>query len=280
MHTLWIRNALLFLAIFVAATGFGAASAQDVRELKDIDFIEGADYANNKDKLDLYLPEGVENFPVLVFLHGGGLRQGDKSGSAHVGRALAASGYGAAIVNYRLSPDVAHPAHAEDAAASIAWIYRHIKDYGGNPEKLFVSGWSAGAYLCALLALDERYLNEQGLTTAVLGGVMPISGFFYVDLVAPDRPKDVWGEDEKVWVEASPSQYGGADGPPILFLYADGDAPWRKKQNEDIAEALAAKGHSDVSTTEIANRNHPGIHKQIGPKDQTLEAMLVFMQSK
>ena len=256
-----------------------AVTVDGVRVVKDVDYVDGAEYADGKDRLDLYLPEGRQSFPVLVFFHGGGLRRGDKSGSEHLGMAFASEGVGAAVVNYRLSPTVEHPAHVEDAARSIAWVYRHIKDYGGNPDKLFISGHSAGAYLAALLALDPRYLKEQELTPAMLAGSMPISGFFYVDEVAPDRPKDVWGEDENVWKEASPSRYVRADAPPLVFLYADGDDPWRRQQNEDIAAALKKKGSDDVKTVQISDRDHSGIHRSIGAGDATLEAMLAFIQS-
>jgi acetyl esterase/lipase len=279
MNWVWMRKAALFLAIFIATAGL-ATAADGVRVLRDMDYIVGAAYEDLKDKLDLYLPDGADNFPVVVFFHGGGLRQGDKNESEHVGRALAAAGYGAAIVNYRLSPTVSHPKHAQDAAASIAWVYHHIERFGGNPNKIFIAGWSAGAYLAGLLALDERYLKEQDLSLENLSGAMPISGFFYVDQIAPDRPKDVWGEDKKVWVEASPSQYVRADGPPILFLYADGDSDWRRKQNQDLAKELEAKGHADVEAVQIDNRDHNGMWKQIGPKDPVFEAMIAFMSER
>ena len=144
--------------LLVALLASGALASDSVRVVKDIDYVEGADYAEGKDRLDLYLPDGARDFPVLVFYHGGGLRNGDKGGSEHVGMALASAGYGAAIVNYRLSPTVEHPEHAEDAARSLAWVYRNIAKHGGNPDAVYISGHSAGAYLAALLALDARYL--------------------------------------------------------------------------------------------------------------------------
>ena len=101
---------------------------------------------------------------------------------------------------------------------------------------------------------------------------MPISGFFYVDLVAPDRPKDVWGEEMSVWKDSSPATYVRSDAPPLLFLYADGDAPWRRQQNEDIAKALVEKGHSAVDTIQIADRDHADIWRSMAVGDDTLDA--------
>ncbi len=68
------------------------------------------------------------------------------------------------VANYRLSPDVAHPAHVKDAARVFAWTKQHIAEYGGDPAKVYVVGYSAGAYLAALLATDARYLAEVGFT--------------------------------------------------------------------------------------------------------------------
>ena len=170
-----------------------------------------------------------------------------------------------------------HPQHAQDAAASIAWVYQHIAEHGGDPAKLFVSGHSAGGYLTGLLAVDGRYLKEAGLPSDVIKGAMPISGFFHVDKVAPERPKDVWGTDEKVWREASAWPYARADAPPILFLYADGDDEWRKQDNEDMAAALKAKNHPAVSTVEIKDRDHRGIAGEISEGDPTLKKVVAFV---
>jgi len=271
-------RALIVCVVSSLIAGISAA-ADGVRVVKDVDYVDSADYADGKDRIDLYLPEGNENFPVLVFFHGGGLMRGDKSVAEHLGTAFASEGIGVAVANYRLSPTVEHPAHAEDAARAIAWAYRNIEDHGGNPNELFISAHPARAYLSALLALDPTYLEAHDLSLAVLTGSMPISGFFYVDEVAPDRPKHVWGEDEKVWKEASPSRYVRADAPPLLFLYADGDDPWRREQNERISAALKEKGSQDVAAVEIANRDHMGIFRSIGAGDPTLEAMLGFMRS-
>ena len=265
--------------LLVALLASGVLASDNVRVIKDIDYVEGADYAEGKDRLDLYLPEGARDFPVLVFYHGGGLTNGDKGGSEHVGRTLARAGYGAAIVNYRLSPTVEHPEHAEDAARSLAWVYRNIAKHGGSPDAVYISGHSAGAYLAALLALDPRYLEKEGLSPEIITGAMPISGFFYVDLVAPDRSKDVWGERMEVWKDASPARHVRADAPPLLFLYADGDAPWRRQQNEDIKKALVEKGHGEVNTIQIESRDHRSIFQSMAVGDDTLDAMLAFMKA-
>ena len=274
-----LRSALIVVVSLCLVPTVLAAPVDGVRVEKDVDYVAGADYADGKDRLDLYLPEGRTNYPVLVFFHGGGLRNGDKSGSGHIGMAFAAEGVGVAVANYRLSPTVAHPEHAEDAARAIAWVKKNIATRGGNPEKVFMTGHSAGGYLSGLLVVDPRYLKTQDLSPNDLAGSIPISGFFYVHEIAADRPKDVWGEEERGWKNASPSSYVRGDAIPMLFVYADGDADWRREQNERFAAELSAKGSNDIDTVEIADRDHNGIVGSIAAGDATVEAILAFVQS-
>lgn len=244
---------------------------------KDLDYVADTDYAEQKDRLDVYSPAAGQNHPVVIFFHGGGLMNGNKDGSEHVGQSLAAAGIVAVVPNYRLSPGVAHPAHVKDAAAAVAWTSKHIASHGGDPSRIYLSGHSAGAYLAALLGTDERYLGEVEMSVSDLAGIAPISGFFYVDRVAPDRPKTVWGTEAAVWREASPAHYLSADAPPFLFLYADGDDAWRRGQNEESARALRDLGHESVEAIQIEDRDHTGIWQRIAPRDPTLETLVAFV---
>jgi acetyl esterase/lipase len=186
-----------------------------------------------------------------------------------------------AVVNYRLSPAVSHPAHIEDAAASFAWVKRHIAEYGGDPDRAFVVGHSAGAYLAALLATDERYLASHKLSLRDIRGAAPISAFFYVERpgVAPDRPKTVWGTDERVWVDASPAHHLRAGLPPVLLLYADGDEPWRRQQNVDMAKALRQAGSPAADVVEIPDRTHSSIARRLSEAgDPTAERIIAFVK--
>jgi acetyl esterase/lipase len=258
----------------------GAALAQ-VRVVSDVDFVAAAEYPDKKDRLDIYIPEGASRAPVIVSFYGGGLRGGDKSGHVKVGQRYASSGFVTVIANYRLSPGVEHPAHVQDAAAAVAWVKKNIGAHGGDPDKVFVIGHSAGAYLAALLATDARYLSAHGLTPNDVRGYAPVSAFFYVDRpgVAPDRPKDTWGIDANVWRAASPGVYVAAGAPPMLLLYADGDDGWRRNQQHEFLTALGAKGNRDVEIRMIAGRTHSSIWSQMmdSATDDTTRAIVEFV---
>ncbi|MGI8898253.1 MAG: alpha/beta hydrolase, partial [Pyrinomonadaceae bacterium] len=123
--------------------------------------------------LDVYAPESASRnrlHPVILFMHGGGWRASDKNDPlgvhANVCKALAGRGLVAVNVNYRLAPRVKHPEPVRDAAYALRWTRENISDYQGDPERLFLSGHSAGGHLAALIALDANYLDDVGLAVA------------------------------------------------------------------------------------------------------------------
>jgi acetyl esterase/lipase len=256
------------------------AAVAQVRVVADLDYVPSSEYADKKDRLDVYIPAQAAKAPVIVSIHGGGLRGGDKSEQTFVGQRFASAGNVTVVVNHRLSPTVMHPAHIEDIAMAVAWVKRNIASHGGDPDRVFVIGHSAGAYLAALLALDPRYLAVHGLTPRDIRGFVPVSGFFYVDRtgVAPDRPKDVWGTDAKVWKDASPATFIVARVPPMLLLYADGDDEWRRQQQADFAKALKDGGNRDVDVQMIRGRTHNTVWSEMGKgEDETSRAILQFV---
>ena len=190
--------ALAALAVTALSTSTTAqGSSNDAVAHRDIDYIAGADHANDKDKLDIFMPKAAMNVPVVVYFHGGGLQNGTKGIGEGLAKQLTARGIGVVSANYRLSPAVMHPAHVEDATAAFVWAKTNIETYGGDPNRVFVAGHSAGAYLAALMSLDPSYLSVHGMTLSDIRGTIPISPFLYVEDqdVAPRRPKTVWGTD-------------------------------------------------------------------------------------
>src|SRR5438552_1583080 len=116
---------------------------------RDMPYRDGSE--DRKHRLDLFLPKG-RGWPILIFIHGGGLSCGDKGlrvGDAdvygNIGRFYASQGIGVAVINYRLQPQVTWREQVEDVAHATAWVYSHLGEYGGNTSRLFIGGHSAGA---------------------------------------------------------------------------------------------------------------------------------------
>jgi acetyl esterase/lipase len=260
------------------------AGAQ-IRVVKDIKYVPNASYADNKDKLDIYIPPGAYGAPVIISLYGGALTEGDKSEQPYVGQRLAEGGNVTVLINYRLSPGVAHPAHVQDAAMAVAWVKKNIVKYGGDPGKIILTGHSAGAYLITLLLLDPRYLAAQGMKPTDIRGAAPVSGFFYVERtgVGPDRPKFIWGTDPAAWKAASPATYihanMGAALPPILLLYADGDDAWRRQQQLDFATDLRSAGDTKVEMHMVPARTHLTVwYAMKDGEEETSRSILAFVK--
>src|SRR5262245_15211096 len=273
------RRAFAAIVLVLVAVQ-AAAQSHTVAVVRDVDYIANADYPDGKDRLDIYVPDGARNVPVIFSIHGGALEAGDRSEERFVGQRFAGAGYVTVVISYRLSPDVSHPAHIQDVAAAFAWVAGNTAPHGGDPNRILVIGHSAGAYLAMLLAADPRWLAAHKLSPRAIAGVAPVSGFYWVDRegVAPDRPAYVWGKDRKVWVDASPAHYLRPDMPPLLLLDTDGDEPWRQRQKADFAAALRAAGHKDVTVYQVRGRTHMSVWTEMndGEGEETSSQILRF----
>ncbi len=250
------------------------APAGDVEEIKDLAYYDGKDADPQKHQLDLYLPEGRKDFPVLFFVHGGAWRSGDKRQYAPLGRLFARAGLGTVIINYRLSPKVQFPAHIQDVARAFAWTHANISKYGGKSDEIIISGHSAGGHLVALLATDESYLKAEKLSRADIRGVVALSGVY---LLLPPLFRSVFGKDEATYKSASPLSHVGAGGPPFLILYADRDFPTCGTMSERMCRALK-ECKCEASAREIKDRDHISIIVRMAqPDDPTTQALLDFV---
>jgi acetyl esterase/lipase len=116
-----------------------------------------------RQRLDLYLPPTpLPGHPVLLFFYGGSWQRGERAEYRFVGEALASHGILTAVADYRLYPQVRYPAFLQDSALALHWLRGHAADYGGNPQRLYLAGHSAGAYNALMLALDPRWRGEVG----------------------------------------------------------------------------------------------------------------------
>jgi len=175
-------SSLLFIAVVVLCAAVAACSPlrtinaltpeTTCRRINDLSFGNGA-----RDKLNIYVPNNITGtVPVVVFFYGGNWNSGSRKDYKFVGEAMASRGILAVVADYRLYPEVRYPAFLKDSAAAVAWVARHVRAYGGDPERLFVMGHSAGAYGAAMVALDDRWLAHSGLSPAILRGWIGLAG--------------------------------------------------------------------------------------------------------
>jgi len=210
--------------------------------------------------LDLYLPT-AEKFPVVIWLHGGGLEGGDKSDAdpAGFGRALARHGVGAVVANYRLTPRATYPAYLDDAAAVFAWTVRHIAQQGGDATNVFLAGHSAGGYLAAGVGFDDRYLASYGLQRSMIRGLIPVSPQVFTHFNIRRERGIANHVNTPVIDDAAPCYHVRPDAPPMLLMIGDNDFPARLEECRYFMAMLKVVGHTAATMEVIANREHGSI---------------------
>lgn len=198
-------------------------------------------YAPDRDlSLDVYRPRGTERpAATVVFLYGGAWKRGERAQYAFVGERLAQSGVLAIVPDYRTYPRTTFPGFVEDAADAVAWAREHAARHGGDPERLFVMGHSAGAQIAALLGTDARYLKRVGLRPRDLSGVIGLSGPYDFEIGTTYAP--VFG-DRAQWPRAQALNFVDGDEPPFLLVHGDGDRVVEARDSVRLDARLRATG--------------------------------------
>lgn len=192
--------------------------------------------------------------PVLIFFHGGSWRSGDPQYYDFVGRSFGAEGLVVVNAGYRLGEDGRWPVMLEDSAAAVAWVYRTIADFGGDPENIFLMGHSAGAYNVAMLGLDRQWLGREGLEGDAIKGVIGIAGPY--DFYPFDSESTIAAFGEAPRPEATqPVNHGRADAPPFMLFHGEEDTLVKPRNSRALEEVLADAGGS-VTAHYYADMEH------------------------
>jgi arylformamidase len=280
-----------FLALF---TALNASARSGDTNVVSVQYYTGDSADPKYHTLDLYIPKKTSDksdspeadYPVVVFIHGGAWHIGDKSndGPVNVAKTLAENGIICANINYRLSPSVKHPVHVEDVARAVRWVYNNISNYGGDPDKLFISGHSAGAHLAALVTLDTKYLQAESVPMSSIRGVIPISGPFDLTRTSESFKKfckldGAFGTDATVLKDASPFSHIRSDAPPFLCFAAQFDSEPVREDAQKLASDLKVAG-VDAESIIVKWRNHMTILRKFGSsRDSMLDEMLEFIKN-
>ncbi len=245
-------------------------------------------YINDSDPhhlLDIYSPTTTGTpLTVLVHIHGGGWRTGDKNRMQETGLFYASKGILFIAPNYRLSPGVMHPAHVEDCAAALAWVFDNLPAINGDRDRIFISGHSAGAQLAALLGTDNKYLQKYGLKPSDLAGVIPVdTASFNLLSHENERPvkrlvKQAFGRSKLVLKEASPfyNITNNMDCPEFLILNTT-NRPAAAKGGREFAEKLSGAG-CKAGFIPVDNHSHSDMAKGMhNASDPVGSAILQFI---
>jgi acetyl esterase/lipase len=249
-----------------------AALGPGITVERNVTYTEGKPEDADKHKLDIYRPAEPKDAPVLMFVHGGYWRQGDRAQYTFIGNRFAEAGYVVVIPSYRLMPANPHPAQIEDIAAAFDWTHEYISKYGGDPNRIVVSGHSAGGHLASLLALDPKWLQRFKLPAGAIRAVVSLSGVYDVARVTG------FG-DGATRTAASPVHYVRGDAPPFLIEYCQWDYPGLPAQARRM-DADLRKAFVRSRLIYAAGENHISEVLDLAKDDNPVtSAMLKFMAS-
>ncbi|KPN88869.1 alpha/beta hydrolase [Pseudomonas nunensis] len=205
---------------------------------------EGIAYGSDpRQKLDVYVPlHPAENAPVVVFFYGGSWNSGSRSDYSFVGEALASRGIVAVLADYRLYPQVRYPLFLEDGAKAVAWTHEHIRQFSGDPKRLYLMGHSSGAYNVAMLALDPQLLGAVGMSPGDLSGWIGLAGpYDFLPIQNPEvRPVFFWPHSPP---QSQPINHVSHAAPPALLIASRDDEVVNPTRNTSgLASKLRAAG--------------------------------------
>lgn len=269
---------LLVLAFAVSSL------AADPKIQRDVPYAEPK---SERRMLDVYAPAEGKDQPIVVWIHGGGWRAGNKASVQTKPKAFVDKGFVFISTTYRFTPEATVKEMTGDIARAIRWTHDHAKDFGGDPKRIFVMGHSAGAHLAALVCTDERYLKAEGLSLSNIRGCVPVDVSVY-DI--PKRLKDggsvppttfeaIFGKTEESHRDLSPAAHvaKGKQIPPFLILHV-ASRPDTKAQSEWFAAKLK---EAEVPATVVAaeGKTHGSISGDLGKDgDKPTKALFEFLE--
>lgn len=222
--------------------------------------------AHPRQNLDVYRPRANAKSAeppaagVVVFFYGGYWNSGSKADYRFVAEALTSQGFVAVLPDYRLYPDVTFPAFVEDGALAVRWAHDHAARIGGDPQRVYLMGHSAGAHIAALLTLDEHYLADVGLSTSAIRATAALSGPY--DFVPGPETRAIFNmskDDQTPPPGINPIHFAN-DGaaPPMLLIHGKRDDTVEPANTFRLAQRIRSTGGT-VRTITYAKRGHVGV---------------------
>lgn len=269
----------LLIALALACAGASPAPAAPAAPLIDQPY--GPDAAQ---RADVHLPGRSSGpaAPVLVMVHGGAWKGGDKAASEVVDNKLdywLPKGFAIVSVNTRVLPAARPETQAQDLGLALAWVQREAPGWGADPDRIIVMGHSSGGHLLALLAADAAMRQRTGARPWRASVILDGAGFDLLDVMPrPHAPfyDDAFGADPAQWAQASPAaQLRGPVSPTLLVCSTLRPDPCRRSRS--YADQLAAHGNQ-AEILGIA-RNHAQINADVGADNDETRAISRYIDA-
>ena len=220
---------------------------KSIRRSKNITYLQQGDFVNiPTQKLNVFAPRHPKQLKdVFIFIHGGNWNSGNKALYSFFGTRLARKNVVAVIIDYPLSPEYKYYDMALASAQAVNWVKKNIEKYGGDPNRIFVSGHSAGGHLAALISVRNNYFDTLGIANPIAGTILIDAAALdmYGYLKSEDFDDDntylkTFTTDSAQWKAASPLYFLHSNMPPMLIYQGGKTYPSIKESNEKFIAAL------------------------------------------
>jgi acetyl esterase/lipase len=202
----------------------------------------------SRHRLDVCRPRKAVGAPVIVFFYGGAWQSGYKELYRYVAKALARRGYVAVVPDYRIYPEVCYPDFLDDGAFVVRWVKDNIARFGGDPDKLFLKGHSAGAHIAAMLSIDGRWLGKVGLNPRRdIAGLIGLAGPYDLMPLRDEKLKVIFGGADRP--ETQPIFHVSPGAPPALLMTGSRDRLVEPGNSTRLAARLIAAGNAATVLT-------------------------------
>jgi arylformamidase len=211
--------------------------------------------------------------PVHLFVHGGYWRRFSARDHAFVARSLVAAGITTVVMNYALCPSVSLDEIVRQVRAAIAWTFTNARAFGADPERLTISGHSAGGHLVAM-ALSTDWQGDYELPAGIIKGAVAISGLYDLGFLpwsyVQPKVQATWDQVARL----SPLHHLPASAPPLLVAVGEAETAEFRRQSRDFHATWRARGLPG-SFLEVAGRNHFTVLEELERPDSELHTALV-----
>ncbi len=245
---------------------------------------------HERQKLDIYAPENASGLPVMLYIHGGAWKMGNKGLVDNKPQFFTSRNWIFVSASYRLLPEGKHPANVQDVASALAWVHNNIEKYGGSADRIILCGFSAGAHLAAVAGLDNTYLNNAGKSLSAVKAVVlldnPVADVLEeLKGQSHDRMIETFGNDQATHISASPvRQISGTEIKPLVIIAFSGGIPAPSPMSDkdfklqaNLMVAALEKAGAKAFVFPHENLNHTELNRNFGSSDDQADVTAPIM---
>ncbi len=292
MKNIFLPSFLVFSLLTILFIFSNCAS----KKHKNIAYLEKAVSEKTKDQplptLNIFSPKNLkehskrfdvkdQKLPVLIFVHGGNWNSGDKKTYNFFGRNFAKKGIVTVVVGYTLSPKANYDDMTKQVAAAIKWTKENIAEYNGNPNKIFLTGHSAGGHLIALSTMNPEYeVKDNTISGIILNDAAGLDMHHYLQEKPPTSNSNydtTWTKSPETWKKASPIYYIDEQTPSIMLYLGKKTYQSITVSNERFLDSLH-RVQPDVEPIMINKSHIPMMIQYFFPWNNRYDEIIKFIK--